>query len=237
MRTRTQATVAMNYAKRIKNLLVRDEVRLHKIRFGVCGGTYVPLNLRNKFRWPLGLYEHEISSWVRELVQPGATCYDIGAAEGYYSVCCAKLTAPSGMVISLEPEPRAFRLLQVTVEANSGLSPMRTVNAFVGRHADTGNRKTSIDRLVFEEGFPRPDFLKLDVEGAEYDVLCGAEQAILSSAPNMIIEVHSLELEQMCMDWLAQKRYRVVIVDQHRFLSENRPLPHNRWLCARRDHH
>jgi hypothetical protein len=225
-------SLAIDYAKRIKNRLVTNEWRLRRIRWGVCSGCYIPLNLRTHFRWPFGLYETEIRAWVRAFVRPGAICYDIGAAEGYYAVCCAKLSSPNGQVIAFEPDPVAFSLLQQAVGANAGLSPIQTVNSYVGAVPNQQTTIVTIDSLVFEQGFPSPDFLKVDVEGGELDVLRGGERVFSSRSPQAIIEVHSLELEQQCQEWLRRHDYEVTVVSQRRFLPEYRPGAHNRWLCA-----
>jgi precorrin-6B methylase 2 len=223
-------------AKLIKNAIVRDQTRLRKMHRGLCRGCYVPINLRTHFRWPLGLYETEIRRWFTGFVISGAVCYDVGAAEGYYSVGCAKIAGPAGRVIAFEPDANAYSLLVQTISANANpaLSPIKPFKTFLGAGEGSLKEMSSIDHLVFESHLPAPDFLKIDVEGAELAVLVGAERVVTDRAPNMIIEVHSLELEEQCVAWLRRHAYQVTVVSQQRLLPEYRPLLHNRWICATR---
>src|SRR5690348_15847330 len=52
-------------------------------------------------------------------------------------------------------------------------------------------RRTTVDILIAEKQFPSPDFIKLDVQGNELEVLRGAEQALKS------VEVILMELNLM----------------------------------------
>ena len=58
-----------------------------------------------------GRYEPQETAILRELLKPGMTFVDVGANWGYFTLVGAHLVGPSGRVISLEPEPRLFRLL------------------------------------------------------------------------------------------------------------------------------
>src|SRR5262249_54216355 len=52
----------------------------------------------------------------------------------------------------------------------------------------------SVDQLVRELNIPRVDFMKIDVEGAELDVLAGAVETITKFRPKVIMEFNSYEL-------------------------------------------
>jgi hypothetical protein len=53
-----------------------------------------------------------------------------------------------------------------------------------------------------------PDVMKIDVEGAELDVLRGAEAALRSKHPRVFLSVHSDELRRSCLDFLSALGYR-----------------------------
>jgi hypothetical protein len=51
-------------------------------------------------------------------------------------------------------------------------------------------RVRRLDGLAAEEGLPAPDLIKVDVEGAEGDVLEGAGQILANARPVLLIETH-----------------------------------------------
>lgn len=48
-----------------------------------------------------------------------------------------------------------------------------------------------LDEFIKEQGLLPPDVIKIDVQGGEYDVLCGAAQTIAACRPILVIEVHT----------------------------------------------
>jgi len=164
-----------------------------------------------------GTWEPEVISAVSETVQPGMTVIDIGAHIGYYSLLFAKLVGPSGRVFSFEPLPGNFELLQKNVQLNHlqnihlrnqavysrserititvpddqpnpGSGSLYQCNGAKQYHVDA----TSIDDFC-KEGSLCLDVLKMDVEGAEYDVLLGASSTIKRCQPILLIELHHFD--------------------------------------------
>jgi hypothetical protein len=90
----------------------------------------------------------------------------------------------------------------------------------------------SIDSYAAQPGTTPPDILKIDVEGAEMDVLLGGLSTIASHHPSIILEVHSVALEAECLGFLREHGYKPEIVSRRKWLKESRPIPHNRWLIA-----
>jgi precorrin-6B methylase 2 len=222
----------LRFARRLKNLFVRDEAQFRRLRFGLARGCYVPVNLRHQFRWIFGFYEPEIAPFVRKFVRPGDLCYDIGAAQGYYTVALAKLSAP-GLVYAIEADRGLLQQLEETIRRNPHLqSQMSARRAFMGDAVDTSRPATTLDSLVFDEGYKAPNVLKIDVEGAELEVLCGARWMLTEAKPKILLEVHSIDLERDCHRLIEEAGYSMVVVNQNRLVPDNRPIPHNRWLCA-----
>jgi precorrin-6B methylase 2 len=222
----------VRHLQQVKNAIVSDETKLRRVWFGAGRGGYVPINLRNQFRWLFGLYEIELRDFVRASVGRGDVSFDVGAAEGYYAVCLARLSKPNGVVYAFEPETQAFRLLSEAARANHRFSRIEALNVAVGRSVDLDGKVVSIDQLVFDRGVRRPQFLKIDVEGSELDVLHGARRLLAESRPRLLVEVHSRELEDQCLSLLQAWGYTIRLVDQSRWLPDYRPGPHNRWICA-----
>jgi FkbM family methyltransferase len=66
-----------------------------------------------------------------------------------------------------------------------------------------------LDTLVFERAQPRPNLIKIDVEGAEVEVLAGAIRTLTECRPRVYLEAHSTALEQECTAQLVAQGYRV----------------------------
>jgi FkbM family methyltransferase len=69
----------------------------------------------------------------------------------------------------------------------------------------------SIDGLLVE-GYRQPDIIKIDVEGAEYDVLRGAKSTLELYKPHILLATHDCHLpgvQEKCVDFLQQLGYRL----------------------------
>ena len=69
----------------------------------------------------------------------------------------------------------------------------------------------SIDGLI-KQGYEKPDIIKIDVEGAEYDVLLGAKNALLQYQPHILLATHDCHLpgvQQKCVQFLEELGYRL----------------------------
>jgi hypothetical protein len=172
----------------------------------------------------LGLYESELAPWVRRLCRPGVRCVDVGAYDGLYALTFAKLTrAP---VISYEADPAAVARCRANLAHNPALAPLITLReAFIGRDV-------TLDDEVSTAGL-----LKIDVEGAEFDVLSGARGLLARQRPHLIVETHAPGLEDACAALLIEHGYAPRVLTPRRLLPSDRPATrrpgaHNRWLVA-----
>ncbi|MGC9124445.1 MAG: FkbM family methyltransferase, partial [Thermoplasmata archaeon] len=64
------------------------------------------------------LYEPEVTSYIYEYLKIGQTFMDIGANNGYYTLIGSQIVGDSGKVISIEPNPRAFKRLEQNILEN-----------------------------------------------------------------------------------------------------------------------
>lgn len=153
----------------------------------------------------------------------GDTVWDVGANMGLYTLFAAKTVGDLGRVVAFEPEQNSRSLLErnvalnalknVTIlscaldveEATRTLYSSATVNpgshSFVQRTDYRVRRKgTAVptyrgDSLVREGKAALPNVVKIDVEGAEMNVLRGMNSVLHSTALRAIlIEVHPLVL-------------------------------------------
>ena len=197
-----------------KQMLFRGGRRPRKVKAGVTAGVSMLLDRRYDVQRELGMYEIETRSAIRRLLKPGSVALDIGCGDGYESLGWAKL---GSTVYAYDPDPTVIERFR----SNLALNP------------DVASRIT-----VYQKPFPgdvpvpAADFAKVDVDGGEFDVI-----ALLTDVPKLLVEVHSIELESACSDFLRRHGYTVAIIPNARWrilYPEWRPIVHNRWLTAMR---
>jgi len=167
-----------------------------------------------------GDYEEPELAFVRQFVRPGMVVLDIGANEGFYTLFLARCVGVHGSVVSFEPSPRERRRLRVNLWINfiknvrvegSALSAQEgEMSFFVVETGETGCNSlrppavegptrqvsvtsTTLDLFLRRNSMRRIDFMKIDVEGAEWGVLQGAVTALRTAPrPLLMIEVSDL---------------------------------------------
>lgn len=83
----------------------------------------------------------------------------------------------------------------------------------------------TLDRLWREAPLPSPAALKIDVEGAEAEVLSGAANLLSTCRPAILCEVHNTSAAVRVADFLARLDYRLQEVESHRALAFGLWLP------------
>jgi hypothetical protein len=179
-----------------------------------------------------GAYESEIAAHVRGSCAPGYRCFDVGSYNGYYSLVLARLTGDR--VVAFDSDVDACRAIERNCAANPALGRLVDVHRlYLAFETNPAENAVTIDELVQSGRAPLPDLVKIDVDRAEASVLAGARGTLAERRPHLIVETHSPELERECGDLLLAAGYAPRVVTQRRWLRENRPIAHNRWLVAR----
>lgn len=94
---------------------------------------------------------------------------------------------------------------------SNGLGP----NAEFRRHEEVPVAVDTIDALVERTGFTRLDFIKIDVEGGELQVLHGGERSVRKFRPTILVEIEARHTARYqyetgdIVDWLKQRGYRM----------------------------
>jgi FkbM family methyltransferase len=183
-----------------------------------------------------GALEPDSERAIRTVLQSGMTFYDIGANFGWLSLIAARLVGPGGRVVSFEPLDANVRIVQHNIRANNfknmtvlpialgctdGLArfllssqPSWGMLAATGKEpgALVGETTVAVKRLdsaVREYRLLAPQVIKIDVEGAEVDVLLGAAETIATFRPLMFIELH--DTNATVADILAQYDYHACL--------------------------
>lgn len=182
-------------------------------------------------------FEDEIK-FLRHLLQPGQTIIDIGANYGVYTLSMAQAVGASGRVWAFEPATGTADLLaqgiaanrfeQVTLErsavssspgnAQLFLHANSEFNSLVQDQATVGDSETvtlvTLDDRRDAYGWQQIDFLKMDAEGEEHNILKGGQQFFAELSPLVQYEVKAgtdlhLELVQAFAN-LGYSSYRLV---------------------------
>jgi FkbM family methyltransferase len=164
----------------------------------------------------LGLVGPEVQRVLVAKVLKGWVAYHLEANLGFYTLLLAKLVAPEGRVISFEPSPAVRHEL----EAHVALNALRHVQVLPYAIADRNgpvhfhiadspllsaivpqrHRSTitvecrTLDSLVFEQGLPAPNLIRMNIEGAEALAIAGAGRLLARHPPLLVCEVHSADL-------------------------------------------
>ena len=213
----------------LKRALLPSGPHVRRLRFGPARGLHMEIDFSCQSRLYLGLYETEVNPYLRALCRPGFSGFDVGGQSGYDALLMARLTG--GPVVSVECDPASVEQMKENFALNPLLTPRLVAWAAAAASAtDEATGTVTLDDLA-ERTFV-PDVVKIDVEGAEADVLAGAGRILTERRPGLIVEVHSPEVEQECLEILRWHGYQPRVVDQRRFLADWRPTHHNRWLAA-----
>lgn len=153
-----------------------------------------------------GSWEASEGAFIRRAVREGATFVDVGANVGYFSVLGSTLVGPSGHVVAVEPEARNLGLLRanlwrhgagnavvlpIAAHRHRGFVPLRLNEQNRGDHQVGWHEGASafvpcarLDDLL--AGVP-VDFIKVDTQGVDHDVIAGLTGLIDQNRPLTIL--------------------------------------------------
>ena len=226
----------MSLKSAIKQTLVGPPgERTHFIRHGLLKGLRFNLDTTNFASHLIGMYEREIAADITAFAERAVCALDIGANDGWYSLYFASRPGIKS-VYAFEPVDDLIQKLRANLQLNDDRFARKTtiVPKMVGNQDN--DQWCSIDQ--FFPNLPRPVIFKIDVEGGEMDVLRGASRTLTEGNCLILVETHSLELEQQCQQFLASLGYQTRIIDfgwYRMIFRQGRPMAHNRWLKATRD--
>jgi FkbM family methyltransferase len=174
-----------------------------------------------------GVWEESSWLAIQRHLSPGATFVDVGAHMGYFSLKAAAVVGHTGCVIAIEPNPEMVRILRGNIlasgtsvvaikpvacshsdsvlslftaaKSNSGSSSLSKSNASLYGTGGSTYQVTArpLDTILKEAGVSRVDVLKIDVEGAELQVLKGAEETLAQYRPVLLVELDDQLLQSM----------------------------------------
>ncbi len=166
-----------------------------------------------------GSYEGAETQLLKRVLKPGMVVMDAGAHRGYYTLLASFLLGKDGRVISFEPSPRERQWLRmhrfangrknVTIEKSALGIRRETAEFFITLGKQTGCNSlrypkgvlysmpikvqvVTLDQYYHDTRLERLDFIKMDVEGAEKDVLTGGGECLQKARPAIMCELSDI---------------------------------------------
>jgi FkbM family methyltransferase len=177
-----------------------------------------------------GTYEVARIRAFANMVTQGGVVYDVGANVGIYSLLASLRAGPSGRVYAFEPLERNLQYLRRHVSLNDAqnctvfaeaVCNEEGTRSFSAAGLDSSMARlspagellvpaTTLDSCIYGERRLRPpDIIKIDVEGAELEVLQGAHRVIAEFHPAIFAEIHGTQLHADCRAFLLKEGYHV----------------------------
>jgi FkbM family methyltransferase len=166
----------------------------------------------------LGNFKAELQAFMASNLKTGNVFLDVGANVGFFSLLAARLVGPTGKVFSFEPLAENVSRLKENIRRNQFLNIEVIPHALGVRNEertfqvserptwgklestdsqlpdkylfDTKVTVRRLDDLLADGVLQPPHFVKIDVEGAEIEVIEGARETLLKHRPVLMIEMH-----------------------------------------------
>lgn len=193
---------------------------------------------------------HELEHFTRN-IRRGDIVADVGAFEGTFTVIAAACTGSAGRIVAFEPSPESRAVLErnmalngfqqrvtivpAAVAAATGSatlysSPREQTSTLYASAAVAGVQPMPVRTVSLDDYFEgeRVDLIKIDVEGAEFAVLRGA-QRLLGEGARVLCEIHPYawaeagHTGEALLQWLALRGRRMV------WLGTNEPVTEFRY--------
>jgi len=206
---------------------------------------------RNWDTWPSTIRKNVDydDAWYHVMASESVAIMDVGAHIGYTALL-AFSTNDNIQILLVDPNPEALGVAAINMFRN-GLSDRcqfeccflsdvegkrikfytvgsGSAGSIFPEHAVTARyagsfqfiKTSTLDEICDQRDF-KPDLIKLDVEGAEYQVLVGSSTTARASKPKIFIEMHSTPEMSMqsntndVLDWCKMHDYKAWYLKEH----------------------
>jgi hypothetical protein len=161
---------------------------------------------------------------------------DIGAHVGFFALRAAR-KARKGFILAIEPHPFNYQLLTKNIKANnisniralrlalwSSDGVMKLYLAGSSSHSLKSFQKNiknyievqtkTLDTVIKEFGIQRVNLIKIDVEGAELEVLRGAQRTLMENDSFLSIAAYHTKTEvKIISEYLRKKGFRTFVYE------------------------
>jgi FkbM family methyltransferase len=175
-----------------------------------------------------GSSEPPVQREIAQRLAPGDVFYDVGANMGFFALIAGRLVGPQGHVCAFEPHPGNARAVRENARLNS-MSHLRVFEIAAGSEARqeelrmtdwdggaalsrypvgpsssvtrTEVQVVALDDFIADQGLPAPTFVKIDVEGAELEVIEGMRRTIERCKPVLLYEMDDANETEFKRRW------------------------------------
>jgi FkbM family methyltransferase len=204
-----------------KKVILRDLTLENKEGFYFCGKSVSSFWVASTFAEP----------YTRPYLNLGKGVFvDIGANIGKYSILVGK-KYPQNKIIAIEPELDNLKLLHKNISLNNldnviicpfgayskeGKSKLYLSSESNGSHSLLKEsdkyvliKLKTLDRIMVDQNVSKVDLIKIDVEGAELDVLKGARKIIFRDHPKLLFEAWNFKKFKKVESFLVPFGYKI----------------------------
>lgn len=151
-------------------------------------------------------FEPEVTRYLRAAFQKDMTFLDVGAQFGYYTLLAADRVRD---VVAIEPRASSRAVLLENIKRN-GLKNVVVVEEALFSGAVRGSMRKErfrvspdgpIEAITLDSLCLSPDIIKIDVEGAELDVLLGGKETLRAHKPILVVEIHTHKIGTFDRHW------------------------------------
>lgn len=195
-------------------------------------------------------YEPHVTSTIKTILSSGMVFVDIGANIGYFTLMAAAIVGTTGKVFSFEPNQHNCQCLYLSAKHNSfdnidiypfAVAEQKTsfvydnlgTNGVISEFDDnlsTLESRTLVRSVVLDEvlhNVERIDLIKIDIEGAEFRALEGANNIIQRHRPIILSEFSPPALQNVSrvsgekyLQKLTLERYYISVIEGSERLTE-----------------
>ena len=192
--------------------------------------------------WERSFWEPTVALAIRDHCRPGDVVFDVGANAGALSLMMSRLVGPRGIVLAFEASPRIIDKTHYNL-VNAGCGNVTLIhkavwhrsgerlNIAAGSHLNDrvaqGAGEMSVRSIALDDCAAaadlRPSFIKMDIEGADFDALRGMARLLREVRPVLVLEQSPEDMR--CHALLSEAAYDAVDLATYRRVSNAGDFP------------
>jgi FkbM family methyltransferase len=189
--------------------------RLKNVTYSIWSNKKINLNYNSlQSAWLMYNYwvDWEEFNLIKDVLRPSDIVFDIGANMGFYTIWMSKFINSSGKIHSFEPDSKSYVRLLKNIELNNiqdfvnanrmavsnNIGMVKFSEGLDGENHIINKTEnnyeiiscTTIDQYVFDNQIKKIKYIKIDIEGFEYQALSGAIQTLT----NGVVDIFQIEI-------------------------------------------